>query len=117
MSAEAGRVRNVLHPVADVAAATTFYAETLGFGETFTDGTRYAALDAGDVTLALAGPGEDITDGVAAASVKVADVEVTVTAFTRAGGTLVRPPEAGPHETRAVLRDPWGNTLIAYAPR
>ncbi|GAA4613082.1 VOC family protein [Saccharopolyspora hordei] len=117
MTAGAGRVRNVLHPVADVAAATAFYADTLGFGAKFTDGTRYAALDAGDVTLALAGPGEDITDGVAAASVKVADVEATVAVFTRAGGTLVRPPEPGPHETRAVLRDPWGNTLIAYAPR
>lgn len=37
-----------------------------------------------------------------------------VDAFAEAGGSVVRTPEAGPHETRAVVRNPWGNLLVIY---
>jgi predicted enzyme related to lactoylglutathione lyase len=116
-NAPAPRIGNVLHPVPDVEAAVAFYGGVLGFGTKFVDGDRYAALDAGGVTLALAGPAEDVTSGVAAASVKVADVTATLDAIVGAGGTLVRAAEQGPHEVRAVARDPWGNTLVVYGPR
>lgn len=109
------RIGNVLHPVADVAAAVEFYGSVLGFPTKFVDGQRYAALDAGGVTLALAAPEEDVA-GVAAASVKVPDVDATVKAIVAAGGVVVREPEAGPHEVRAVVRDPWSNTFIVYGP-
>lgn len=109
------RIGNVLHPVADVAAAVEFYGSVLGFPTKFVDGQRYAALDAGGVTLALAAPEEDVA-GVAAASVKVLDVDATVKAIVAAGGVVVREPEAGPHEVRAVVRDPWSNTFIVYGP-
>jgi predicted enzyme related to lactoylglutathione lyase len=109
------RIGNVLHPVGDVAAAVEFYGSVLGFPTKFVDGQRYAALDAGGITLALAAPEEDLA-GVPAASVKVTDVDATVTAIVAAGGSLVRGPEAGPHERRAVVRDPWANTLIVYGP-
>ena len=49
-----------------------------------------------------------------AASFKVADVAATLAALEQAGGTVVRPAEFGPHEVRAVARDPWGNTLVVY---
>lgn len=110
------RLGNVHHPVADVGAAVTFYADAFGLTELFTDGDRYAALDAGGTKLALAGPEEDLTGGVAAPSFKVDDVTAALERLTSAGGTVVREPEAGPHETRAVARDPWGNTLIVYGP-
>jgi predicted enzyme related to lactoylglutathione lyase len=110
------KLANVLHPVADVAAATAFYQETLGLTLKFADGDRYAALDAGTTTLALAGPAEDIA-GVPAASFKVPDVATALDAITRAGGTILRPAEQGPHEIRAVVRDPWGNTMVVYAPK
>jgi hypothetical protein len=29
---------------------------------------------------------------------------------------VVRDPERGSHETRAVGRDPWGNTVVIYGP-
>ncbi|HTK61195.1 MAG TPA: VOC family protein [Pseudonocardia sp.] len=109
------RIGNVLHPVGDVAAAVEFYGSVLGFATKFVDGQRYAALDAGGVTLALAAPEEDVA-GVAAASVKVPDVEATVKAIVSAGGIVVREPEAGPHEVRAVVRDPWDNTFVVYGP-
>lgn len=53
---------------------------------------------------------------MAAASVKVPDVDGLVKAIVAAGGSVVREPEAGPHEVRAVVRDPWANTLIVYGP-
>jgi len=110
------RIGNVLHPVADVADAAGFYGRAFGFATKFTDGDRYAALDGGSITLALAGPAEDVTGGRAAASIKVPDVRGVVEAVTRAGGSIVRSPEAGPHELRAVVLDPWENALVIYGP-
>jgi len=55
------RIRSVLHPVGDIAAAVDFHGTMFGFTPRFVDGVRYAALDAGDTTLALAGAEEDIT--------------------------------------------------------
>jgi predicted enzyme related to lactoylglutathione lyase len=111
------RIGNVLHPVADVGAALRFYEGVFGLERKFVDGDRFAALDAGGTTLALAGPGEDVTGGVAAASFRVADVAASVAAIVGAGGGVVREPERGPHEVRAVVRDPWGNVLVVYGPR
>jgi len=111
-----GELRQVLHPVRDVAAAVDFYASAFGFALKFIDGDRYASLDAGAMTLALAGPAEDLTDGQSAAAIKVSDVEDAWRAVVAAGGTVVRQPEAGPHEVRAVVRDPWGNPVVIYAP-
>jgi predicted enzyme related to lactoylglutathione lyase len=115
-SGSPAQLRNVLHPVADVGAAAEFYGAAFGLPVKFVDGDRYAALDAGGVSLALAGPEEDVTGGVAAASFKVADVAATLAALEEAGGTVVDGPTRGPHEVRAVARDPWGNTVIVYAP-
>jgi predicted enzyme related to lactoylglutathione lyase len=111
------KVGNVLHPVSDVGAAVAFYRSALGVGLRFADGDRYAALDTAGATLALVGTAEDRTNGVVAASVKVADVDDAVRAFAAAGGVVVRQAEEGPHEVRAVVRDPWGNALVLYAPR
>src|SRR5262245_55307447 len=113
----APRIGNVLHPVGDVEGAVAFYRDALGLGLRFADGDRYAALDAGGTTLALVGATEDLTGGIAAASFRVDDVDAALGAFTAAGGTVLRPVEQGPHEVRAVVRDPWGNVLVLYTPR
>jgi predicted enzyme related to lactoylglutathione lyase len=110
------RIGNVLQPVTDVAAAAGFYDRVFGFTTKFTDGDRYAALDGGSITLALAGPAEDVTGGRAAASIKVRDVRDALEAVVQAGGSVVRSPEAGPHELRAVVLDPWNNALVIYGP-
>lgn len=115
--AEQVKIGNVMHPVGDVAAGVAFYRDALGLPVKFTDGDRYAALDGQTTTLALAGPAEDVTEGVAAASFKVADVAAALAAITEAGGEVVRPAKQGPHEVRAVARDPWRNTIIVYGPR
>ena len=110
------RLGTVLYVVDDLSAAVAFYRDALGLPVRFRDGDRFAAIDAGGVTLGLTGPAEDVTDGSVAASFKVADVPAAVRALTAAGAALVRGPEAGPHEVRAVLRDPAGNPLVLYAP-
>jgi predicted enzyme related to lactoylglutathione lyase len=116
MDEKPAELRQVLHPVADVAAAVRFYEEVFGLKEKFIDGDRYAAMDADGPTLALVGADEDVTGGSVAAGLKVTNVATTVRAVTDAGGTLVMEPQQGPHEVRAVVRDPWGNLLVVYAP-
>lgn len=108
---------NVLHPVEDVDAAVRFYATTFGLVTKFVDGDRYAALDAGGTTLALAGCSQDITGGAPAASFKVSDVAAALATLVESGGSVVREPQRGPHEVRAVARDPWGNTFVVYGPQ
>lgn len=108
-------VGNVLYPVADVLAAADFYDRSFGFRAKFVDGERYAALDGGGITFAVVGPDETLTP-VPAVSIKVTSVATVLDKVVAAGGSIVREPEQGPHEIRAVARDPWGNSLIVYGP-
>jgi len=116
MDDQDAQLKQVVQPVGDVAAAMQFYGAAFGFAAKFTDGDRFAALDAGAVTLALAGPAEDVTDGRAAPVVKVADVAAALRQVVAAGGAVLREAERGPHEVRAVVQDPWGNLVVVYAP-
>jgi len=111
------RIGNVLYGAKNVDEAVRFYRDALGLAVKFQDGDRFAALDGGGVTFAIAGPEEDVTGGVPAVSFKVDDVAALATSLTAAGAELVRGPEEGPHETRAVLRDPAGNPFVIYASR
>lgn len=116
MDEREAQLRQVIQPVGDVAAATRFYGAAFGFAAKFTDGDRFAALDAGAVTLALAGPVEDITGGRSAPALRVSDVTAALRAVVAAGGAVACEAQQGPHEVRAVVRDPWGNLLVVYAP-
>ena len=116
MGEQRARLGQVLYPVADIAAAVEFYEAAFGFTTKFADGNRFAGLDTNDTTLALTGPAEDVTEGVSAAAIKVHDVGATVEAVVQAGGSITRAPRPGPHELRAVVRDPWENALVIYGP-
>ncbi|GGK83723.1 hypothetical protein Sme01_17810 [Sphaerisporangium melleum] len=116
MSTRAQKLGNVLIPVDDLDKALAFYVEALGLTVKFRDGDRFAALDAGGVTIALAAPAEQVAGTATAPSYKVGDLSGTVDALVAAGAELLAGPEAGPHETRAVLRDPSGNVLVLYSP-
>ncbi|MCW2912116.1 MAG: hypothetical protein JWN52_184 [Actinomycetia bacterium] len=109
------RIGNVLYPAKDVEAAVAFYRDALGLTVKFQDGSRFAALDGGGTTFAIAGEEEDVTEGVPAVSFRVDDVKATTAEVTAAGARLVRGPEEGPHEIRAVLRDPAGNPFVLYS--
>ncbi|WP_207626407.1 MULTISPECIES: VOC family protein [Mycolicibacterium] len=109
-------IGNVMYPVADVVAAAEFYHRALTLPVKFVDGVRFAMLDAG-TPLALAGPGEDLAGTSIVASFNVIDVNASLEAMLDAGGTLRVAPSAGPHETRAVAEDPWGNAFVLYTSR
>jgi predicted enzyme related to lactoylglutathione lyase len=114
---EPARIGNVLYPVPDVAAAVAFYRDGLGLTVKFQDGARYAALDGGGVTFAIAAAEESVAGLGPAASFKITDVASAVERLTAAGATVVTPATEGPHEVRAALRDPAGNSFVIYAPR
>jgi predicted enzyme related to lactoylglutathione lyase len=84
----------------------------LGLPVKFQDGSRYAALDGGGVSIGILGPGEDVADGRVAASFRVPDVHAAVEKAVAAGAAVLRAPESGPHEIRAVVTDPWGNAVV-----
>ena len=110
----AKKVGMVIHPVDDLDRAEAFYRDALGLDAMFRDGDRFAAFKAGDVTIALAA-GEEVLADRATVSYKVDDVESAVAALERAGASLARGIEEGPHERRAVLRDPAGNPFVVYS--
>ena len=110
----AKKVGMAILPAKDLDAALTFYREALGLEEKFRDGDRFAALDLGGTTVALAA-GEEDRAGVAALSFKVDDVRDAVVQLRGAGAEVLRDVEEGPHEFRAVLRDPAGNPFIVYS--
>jgi predicted enzyme related to lactoylglutathione lyase len=115
MGAGAQKVGNVLVPVGDLDEAIAFYSEALGLPLKFRDGDRYAALDGGGVTIALVAPEEQVSGTATAPAYKVADVARAAQILTEAGALPVSGPETGPHEIRAVLRDPSGNVFVLYS--
>ncbi|GIH98795.1 VOC family protein [Planobispora takensis] len=110
------KLGNVLIPVDDLDKAIAFYCDALGLTVKFRDGDRFAALDGGGVTVALATAGEQVAGAVTAPSYKVGDTARAVRELSEAGAEVVLGPETGPHETRAVLRDPSGNVFVLYSP-
>lgn len=98
----------------DIPAAVAFYSAVLGLPTRFVDGERYAALDGGAATLALAADTENVAN-IASAAFKVDDVDGFVERLLAEGGQVIEPPADGPHERRVVVSDPWGNRVIAYA--
>ena len=104
----------VFHPVDDFAAAVAFYENALGLSLQFKDGERFAVFDAGGTRIALAAGEERVADGVAV-SYKVDDVDAMIAELSEAGAEIVSQAADGPHERRAVLRDPAGNALVVYA--
>ena len=110
------RLAHVLYPATDVGLAVAFYHQLLDLPIRFVDGERFAMLGEAGASLAIAAPHEQAAARQVAASFKVRSVEDTVDRATELGATVELPAQKGPHETRAVLRDPDGNLLIVYAP-
>src|SRR4051794_3396343 len=111
------RVGNVFFRVreADIEQTATFYEQVLGLPLKLRDGTRWIAFDCAGVTLALEGAATSSGPGGATVSLRVDDVDGFV-ADLRGRGATVTDPQDGPHERRATVTDPAGNTLVLYAP-
>lgn len=110
------KVGMIIHPVDDLEAAIKFYSEGLGLEETFRDGDRFCTFVINGVTIALAAKEERVTSSVAI-SYKVQNLSETITRLEDSGAELCKGPEEGPHEIRAVMNDPAGNSFIVYSPK
>src|ERR1700751_5943406 len=109
-------VRMIVLPTDDVDESIRFYSETLGMPLKFRDGTHFAALDGGPVTLALATAGDHPIPGQVVVGIKSADVDAAAKAVEASGDGIVQGPYNDAHERRAVVYDNKGNGLVFYRP-
>lgn len=109
-------VRMILLSTDDLDESIRFYTETLGMSLKFRDGTHFAAIDAGSVTIALATSIDHPIPGQVVVGVKTPDVDAAVAGIEAAGGAVVRAAYDDAHERRAVVYDNQGNGLVFYSP-
>ncbi len=109
-------VRMVVLSTDDLDESIRFYTETLGMKLKFRDGSHYAALDGGSVTLALATAVDHPIPGKVVVGIKTADVDAAAKAIDDNGGAIVKGPYNDAHERRAVVYDNQGNGLVFYSP-
>ena len=109
-------VRQVVLSTEDLDESIRFYTETLGMKLKFRDGSHYAALDGGSVTLALATAVDHPIPGKVVVGIKTADVDAAAKAIEDNGGAVVKGPYNDAHERRAVVYDNQGNGLVFYSP-
>ncbi len=109
-------VRMILVSTDDLDESIKFYTETVGLALKFRDGTHFAALDGGSVTIALATSIDHPLPGQVVVGIKTADVDAAAKAVEAAGGAVVKAPYDDAHERRAVVYDNKGNGLVFYSP-
>lgn len=119
------RLRNILLSCTDLDLALEFYVGVLGLPIRFRDGSSFAALDTGDVTLALAANSEHPSAGSVILGIRVTDapdapstgrLQAVIGRLEASGATTLSPPAPGRHELRALLRAPDGTLLSLYSP-
>jgi lactoylglutathione lyase len=109
-------VRMVVLSTDDLDESIRFYNETLGMPLKFRDGSHYAALDGGSITLALATAVDHPMPGHVVVGIKTDDVDGAAHAVEANGGAIVKGPYDDAHERRAVVYDHMGNGLVFYSP-
>ena len=108
------RIGNVFYRASDFDAAVRFYTHVVGLTLKFRDGDRWAAFDVAGQTFALEG-GQRGGPGGATVSLRVDGLDEVIDQL-RARGATVGEVTTGPHERRATLTDPAGNSLVLYEP-
>ena len=83
-------VRMVVLSTDDLDESIRFYGDTLGMDLKFRDGSHYAALDGGSVTLALATSVDHPLPGQVVVGIKTDDVDAAARAVEANGGAVVR---------------------------
>ncbi|HEX8526654.1 VOC family protein [Allosphingosinicella sp.] len=105
------RLNYVELPVSDVPAARGFYEAAFGWTMT-AFGPTYAATLTGDTDVGLQGDGSEATKAPLPV-IEVPELEATLAAVERAGGTIVRTIFAFPGGRRFHFLDPSGNEVAA----
>jgi len=112
-----GRLGTVILPADDFQRTVDFCTHALGLPLKFRDGDRWAAFDAGGITLAVAGGTEKPPGGAIALSFKVEDVAAAMARAVKGGGTVVAEVAEGPHEIRGAVKNRAGHVVYFYAPK
>lgn len=108
------RINFIELPVADTAAAKSFYEAA--FGWTLTAfGPTYACTMTGDVDVGLQGDAGEAS-GTPLPVIEVAGLDAWPAKVEAAGGTVVRPIFAFPGGRRFHFSDPSGNELAVMEP-
>lgn len=107
-------VRQVLLSTDNLDESIRFYTETFGFALKFRDGTHYAALDGGSITVALATALDHPLPGKVVVGIRTSDVDGCAKSIEENGGAVVKAPYDDAHERRAVVYDNQGNALVLY---
>ncbi|MDL9938569.1 VOC family protein [Gordonia sp. ABSL1-1] len=110
------QVKMIVLSTDDIDESIAFYRDTLGMPLKFRDGTHFAALDGGGITLALATAVDHPIHGQVVVGIKTDDVDAAAKAIEAAGGGIVSGPYDDAHERRAVVYDNKGNGLVFYSP-
>jgi predicted enzyme related to lactoylglutathione lyase len=114
----ANDIRTVYYAVDDMARATRFYEEALGFAVKFADGDRWTQFDGARGALALASGSETVPDQRGAVAVfGTEDLEATCTAIERAGGRILARRDMASHGTVVTFADTEGNVGQIFASR
>lgn len=108
--------RMIMLSTDDLDESIAFYTETLGMTLKFRDGTHFAALDGGSVTIALATSIDHPMPGKVVPGIKTSDVDAAAQAIEAGGGEIVKGPYDDAHERRVVVYDSQGNGLVFYSP-
>lgn len=110
------QVRMVVLHTEDLDESIEFYEDVLGFTLKFRDGSHFAALDAGGLTLALATPADHPLPGRVVTGIRTDDVDAAAASIERSGGAILKAPYDDAHERRAIACDQYGNGLVFYKP-
>jgi catechol 2,3-dioxygenase-like lactoylglutathione lyase family enzyme len=113
--------------VDDVAAATSFYTDVLGFAVEREMGTPFAMVSRGDLHLWLSGPGgsarRPLPDGVSPVAggwnrlvLEVPDLPATVAKLRQAGAHFRNEIVTGPGGKQVLIEDPSGNPIELFQP-
>lgn len=109
-------VRMVVLSTDDLDESISFYTQTLGMPLKFRDGSHYAAIDGGSITISLATSIDHPMPGKVVVGIKTDDVDGAAQAIEESGGAVVKGPYNDEHERRAVVYDNKGNALVFYSP-
>lgn len=109
-------VRMIMLSTDDLDESIRFYTETLGMPLKFRDGSHFAAIDGGSVTIALATSLDHPMPGKVIVAIRTDDVDASAQAVEEGGGAIMKAPYDDAHERRAVAYDVSGNPLVFYSP-
>ena len=109
------RLRQVFIVTTDMDVQVDFLVQTLGLELQFRDGNEWVQFQAGEVSVALAGPSESMgaPSGACVPVFQTDDLNGLCDSVRQAGGDCGTVRDMGDHGRTVVFRDPQGTVMAA----